>query len=324
MKIYSLGSATLDIFFIFENLNFLKNPNLIAEKNTVPEVFIDIGGGGLNSAFNFKNLGLETEAIIKLGKDFIGQMIEEKIRSKNISAKIIKTNGLSTFSLIFLNKNNGEKRIFVYRGAEIFNKKDIPLFSYSAYFLITGNTPLNVWLEAVRKIKRKNNFIGIIPSKNFLSKEVSRNILKLCNFISFNEEEAKFFLKKNFKSFNEKKLFYYLNKTLPQPEFKVITLGKKGAGLIYKNKLYRVEAFKKFKTVDTTGAGDCFTSTLFAFLIKNLNKINETNIKLALKLASINSAHNLKEIGAQTGIMKEKNLLKYRNSKLKISVEDIV
>lgn len=324
MKIYCVGSATLDIFFIFKQLDFFKTLKLLAEKNTVPEIFVDIGGGGLNSAFNFKNLNLKTEAIVKLGNDFIGKMIEEKIKIKKIPVRIIKTNGFSTFSVIFLSKNNGEKRIFVYRGSEIFDVKDIPIFSDSAYFLITGNTPLNIWQDIVKKIKRKNNFIAIIPSRNFLTKKFAKNVLNLCDFISFNEEEAKIFLGKNSKNMSEVELFQKLNKILPNSKFKIITFGKKGAYLIYKNKAYFVEAFKRFKTIDTTGAGDCFTSTLFAFLIKNLNKIDEVKIKTALKLASINSAHNLKEIGAQTGILKEKELLKYKNYDLKIKVKGIV
>ncbi len=324
MKVYCIGSATLDIFFIYENLDFLKNPKLISEKNQVPEIFIDLGGGGLNSAFNFKNLNLETQAIIKLGKDFIGRIIEEKIKIKKIPAKIIRTNGFSTFSVIFLNKNTGEKKIFVYRGDEIFNERDIPIFSNSAYFLITGSTSLNIWLNIVKKLRKKDNFIGIIPSRNFLSKKIAKDVLNYVDFVSLNEEEAKLFLGKNEKKVSKEDLCQSLKKILPNPIFKVVTFAEEGACLIYGNKIYFVEAFKRFKTIDTTGAGDCFTSTLFAFLVKYLNKIDEIKIKYALKFASINSAHNLKEIGAQTGILKEKDLLKYKNYNLKVLVKNIL
>lgn len=323
MKIYSIGSATLDIFFIFDNLDFLKNPKLISEKNQVPEIFVDIGGGALNTTYTFKNLNLDAEAIIKLGNDFIGKMIAHKIDEKRIPVKIIKTKGFSTFSVIFLNKNNGDKRIFVYRGNEIFNEKDIPIFTDAIYFITTGNTPSNIWKNIIEKLKKKNNFIGIVPSRNLISKKIAKYILNLCNFVVFNEEEAKIFLSKYYRNFSIKDLFTLLSKVLPNPSFKLITFGEKGANLIYKDKIYFVEAFKKYKIVDTTGAGDCFSSTLFAYIVKNLNNINEEKIKLALKLASINSAHNLKEIGAQTGILKEKELLKYKNYNLKISFDKI-
>lgn len=320
MKIICIGTAALDIFFIFKNLIFFKTPSLIKEKNNVSEILIDIGGGGLNSAFNLKNLNAEVETIVKLGNDFIGKIIEKKIEEKEIPAKILKIKGNSTLSVIFLNKNSGEKYIFTYRGEEIFEKKDIPQYKNSAYLISTGVTPIKVWGDIISLLKKHNNFVGILPSKYFLKNKTSKEILKKCDFIVVNEEEAKLILGKN------ENLLYFLrefNELFENVLIKIITFGKTGAFLIFKNKVIFVESLKRVKVVDTTGAGDCFASTAFGFVIEKLENLNEKVLVDILKLASINTAYNLREIGAQTGLLKKGKLLKLKNIFIKYKIYEL-
>jgi sugar/nucleoside kinase (ribokinase family) len=315
MKAYSIGTATLDVFFIFDDLVFLRNPNFLKEKNEVKNIFIDIGGGGLNFAYNFKNLGLNSTAIIKLGKDFVGKIIKNRIEEKNIDCIIRYTKGNSALSFIFLSKK-GEKYIFTYRGAEVFDKKDIIYDRNSAYLISTGNTSLETWLYVVNKLKKNNNIIGIVPSKHFLSKKEAIEILNKINFFTLNLEEAKILLKtkENDKIIIAKKLKDNFEKT----DIILLTLGEKGSILIKKENIYFSEAYRKFKTIDTTGAGDSYASTFFAILLKNDWRLEENVLFLALKLSAVNVAYNLREIGAQTGLLKEKDLIKFKNISLNI------
>jgi sugar/nucleoside kinase (ribokinase family) len=315
MKVYSIGTATLDVFFIFDDLVFLRNPNFLKEKNEVKNIFIDIGGGGLNFAYNFKNLGLNSTAIIKLGKDFVGKIIKNRIDEKNIDCIIRYTKGNSALSFIFLSKK-GEKYIFTYRGAEVFDKKDIIYDRNSAYLISTGNTSLETWLYVVNKLKKNNNIIGIVPSKYFLSKKEAIEILNKINFFTLNLEEAKILLKtkENDKIIIAKKLKDNFEKT----DIILLTLGEKGTILIKKENIYFSEAYRKFKTIDTTGAGDSYASTFFAILLKNNWRLEENVLFLGLKLSAVNVAYNLREIGAQTGLLKEKDLIKFKNISLNI------
>jgi sugar/nucleoside kinase (ribokinase family) len=315
MKVYSIGSATLDVFFIFDDLIFLKNPIFLKEKNEVKKIFIDIGGGGLNFAYNFKNLGLNSIAIIKLGKDFVGKIIKNRIDEKNIDCIIRYTKGNSALSFIFLSKK-GEKYIFTYRGAEVFNKNDIIYDRNSAYLISTGNTSLETWLYVVNKLKKNNNIIGIVPSKHFLSKKEAIEILNKINFFTLNLEEAKILLKtkENDEIIIAKKLKDKFKKT----DIILLTLGEKGTILIKKENIYLSEAYRKFKTIDTTGAGDSYASTFFSILLKNNWRLEENVLFLALKLSAVNVAYNLREIGAQTGLLKEKDLIKFKNISLNI------
>ncbi len=98
----------------------------------------------------------------------------------------------------------------------------------------------------------------------------------------------------------------------------LLTLGEKGTILIKKENIYLSEAYRKFKTIDTTGAGDSYASTFFSILLKNNWRLEENVLFLALKLSAVNVAYNLREIGAQTGLLKEKDLIKFKNISLNI------
>jgi ribokinase len=57
--------------------------------------------------------------------------------------------------------------------------------------------------------------------------------------------------------------------------------------------------------VDRTGAGDAFASTLTAALVKGMS------LEDALRWAPINSMSVVQEVGAQAGLLKEKQLLEW-------------
>lgn len=313
MKIYSVGTAALDIFFIFDNINFFKN---LKEKNDVNEYFVDIGGGGLNFAYNFQKLGLDSIAVVKIGNDFIGRIIKDKIKEKKIKAQIVTTKGDSSFSFIFLNKINGKKYIFTYRGDEIFKINDIPINSKNSYYISTGKTPVNTWKKIIIELKNHNNYLGINPSKYFLNNLKSVNYLRGIDFLNINFEEALIILKKNKKNKIEflKNFRDYLNFI----DYILITDSNHGAWLITKNKIYHSNVYRGVRIIDTTGAGDSFGSTIFAYLIKFKFKEDEEKLKLALKYATFTTIYNLTKIGAQTGILSISQLNKMKNKKLKI------
>lgn len=305
MKIYSVGTATLDIFFIVNNFNFLKNPK---EKNDIEDYFIDIGGGGLNFAYNFQKLDLNSIAIVKIGNDFLGRVIKKKIEEKKINAHIITSKGNSTLSCIFLNKTNGKKYIFTHRGDDIFKIKDIPITYNNAYYIATGRTNIDVWKKIIFKLKNNNNFIGVNPSKYFLENVKSNNYLRNIDFLNVNFYEATIIFAENIK--NKIIFLREFKKYLNFIKYILVTDSNKGAWFLTDDKIYHSPAYRKLKIIDTTGAGDSFGSTVFAYLVKNQFKDDENIFKLALKHASFTTFYNLTQIGAQTGILSLRKLNK--------------
>ncbi|GIW65667.1 MAG: hypothetical protein KatS3mg094_186 [Candidatus Parcubacteria bacterium] len=317
MKIYSIGTATLDIYFIFDDLRFyFKN---ISEKNDVKEYFADIGGGGLNFAYNFLKLNLDSTAIIKLGNDFISKFIKKVIEEKKIKSHIIYTRGNSSLSFIFLDKL-GNKYIFTHRGDEIFKLKEIPITQNNVYYVSTGQTSPQKWLKVFHLLKQNKNFIGVNPSKNFLFNLRGLKYFDFIDFLNINFYEANLMIK--YRVTNENKLNFLrtFRRKLNWIKYILITEDKNGSWLLTQDKIYHCETYKKLKIVDTTGAGDCFGSTFLGLLVKNNFDNSENKLKLYLKYATINTAFNLSKIGAQTGIIPLNKLEKYKNEKLKIKI----
>ena len=314
MKIYAIGTATLDIFFVSNNLDFLKN---LKEKNDIEGYFVDIGGGGLNFAYNFKKLGLDSTAIVKIGNDFVSKVIKKRIEEKGIKAHVITTRGNSSISFIFLNKTNGKKYIFTHRGDENFTFKDLPITKNNAYYISTGRTNINTWLKFFRHLKENNNFVGVNPSKYFLKNTRKIDCFNNIDFLNINYEEALLIINRNFKKID---LLKELRRKLNSVKYLLITDGSNGAWFLTRNNIYHSTIYEKLKVVDTTGAGDSFGSTVFAFLVKNKFKEEETVFKIALKYATFTTAHNLTKIGAQTGLLSLKELRKLKNKELKIII----
>jgi len=321
-KVYSIGTATLDIFFTFDNLNFFYDQKYLKEKNEAKSCFVDIGGGGLNFAYVFKKLGLKTQAIVKIGDDFVGKIIKKKVQEKNIPCNFVLTKGKSTLSFIFLDKK-GNKYIFTYRGQEIFKEKDIQIDSDAAYYIAPGKTSINVWNKIIKKLKNKDNIVGINPSSFFLTQDfnIVKQILNEVDFLVLNVEEMKLFISNKIK-INKDKIDINLIKTFRKlifmPKVIIITAGFKGSWILFRENIYFSEAYHKFKVIDTTGAGDSYGSTLFGFMVKKDFNIDENYLKKIAKYASINTASNLTKIGSQTGILSESHLKKFKYSKIKI------
>ncbi|MGC8982105.1 MAG: PfkB family carbohydrate kinase, partial [Minisyncoccia bacterium] len=131
-------------------------------------------------------------------------------------------------------------------------------------------------------------------------------------------DEAKMLLNKNFDGID---LCKKIREVLKDVDFISITFGQKGCSLITKDKIFLAPILKR-KIVDTTGAGDSFSTTLFSYLLsKNLD---EDYIKESIKKAIINTTYNLKSIGAQTGLLKKQKLEKLsKKVYLKIKTTDI-
>ncbi len=93
-KIFSIGSATEDIFILYEGAETLhlhlqkkERSFLLFEQGTkidVPTLHYATGGGATNAAVGFKRLGLDTEAFFKIGADVAGQFVYEEMLKEKV------------------------------------------------------------------------------------------------------------------------------------------------------------------------------------------------------------------------------------------------
>jgi sugar/nucleoside kinase (ribokinase family) len=87
------------------------------------------------------------------------------------------------------------------------------------------------------------------------------------------------------------------------PQIAVITNGRYGAYAYDGDKIYFQPTAKEIKRVNTTGVGDAFGSSFIAGL-----ELFKGDIKRAMNLAARNSASVVSHIGAQTGLLRKKDI----------------
>jgi sugar/nucleoside kinase (ribokinase family) len=349
MKVVTIGNATLDIGFKSGEFKSISNKKLLClatgSKFYVNDVYFNLGGGAINSAFTFAKLGLETDIYFKIGKDFIGRIIssmlknqiiqlqsEQQIERVKICAKIF--NNQSSFSVILL-PQNADRIILAYHSRDYYKweLKDFPKnIKDSFVFINTDETFAKTWKIYLQKLKNRNNFISLNPSKPFLrqgNKKGIMEILNLTDIVILNKEEAQLFLAK--KITNEKKLIKEFRKILIKPKILVITMGNRGIITVIdlrglnanrdgksKDFIFYSPGFKAEKIADGTGAGDAFGSAFCSYLIKhgltrnftlidteNKFRIDENDIKEAIRWGCANAVSVIENIGGQTGILTE-------------------
>src|SRR5699024_10249870 len=110
--VITIGSATIDAFIECDDANIVS----VNTKNCQNEFMAypygakmeingfktAVGGGGLNAASNFANLGFDTSAIFKIGEDFQAKNILSKMEQAgvDISNVIVREDESSGFSII--------------------------------------------------------------------------------------------------------------------------------------------------------------------------------------------------------------------------------
>ncbi len=312
--VISVGSATIDVYAnTHSELIKIKtehsSESLICypsgSKILMHNLNFITGGGGTNTAVSFARLGLKAAYLGNIGDDENGDLVMHQLIKDNV--KFIGTIGKrdqTNFSMI-LDSIEGDRTILVCKSASQkldwnkINKSKIN--SKWIYFSsLTGNA-----FKAAEKIAayayKKNIKIAFNPS-NYQAKQGQKELeglLKYTDLLVMNREEAALLTGLS-KTTELKKLLKALLDF--GPELVIITEGKKGANCCDGKHIYHIDGSKK-KPVETTGAGDAFTSTFLGAIIK------KKDISTCLKLAAANSASVINYSGAKEGLLEWDRLL---------------
>lgn len=343
--VITIGSATLDIFVESDGANIVSVNSLKKKTEFMSfpygaKVEIDgfsrnIGGGGINTAANFANLGLKTSTIIKLGNDEIAPVIENKMKHDKVdTSNIIHSKDYLTGLSIILVSFQGDRTVLAHRGAnstisedEIdFNKFKEAKWLYVAP--LAGDT--NKLLDKIADYAANNGINLAINAGSTAIKKGERyfnNILKTAKIVVMNKEEASMLTKIEVRpdtkdeKFSDAEIHPDVITMLKKLHCKddsivVITDGKYGVYSYDGKNFYHAPEFSA-KVVSTLGAGDAFSSTLVA----SVQKYGEDIIK-ALSYASVNAAAVIEKFGAQEGFLTfeeiEKRLAKHPEYKVRV------
>ncbi len=324
--IITIGSATMDVFVECEDANivsvftkdkkseFMSYP--YGAKVEISDFASQVGGGGVNTAVNFANLGYKTSAIFKIGDDIYSEGILSSFEGKNVDLSNISQKAkYSTGFSIILVSFQGDRTVLAHRGANAeLKKSDINFEAIKkARFLyvapLNGNSTkvlddiVNFANENEVRVCFNAGSTSIKKGFNYLKK-----ILENAHIVVMNKEEASLATDilvrpdtKDVKYSNEtihpdiKKMFNKLK--VRDYQIVVITDGGNGAYAYDGNDYYYCPVFDG-PVVSTLGAGDAFASTFCAALDKT-----KVDIGKSLQYASINSAGVVSIFGATQGLL---------------------
>jgi len=292
--VVTFGSAVVDVFVnteVAEKHGFMHYP--VGEKILIKYLKFDIGGAGTNTAVAFARLGFKTGCISELGGDENGKKIFDLLKKEKVKflGKIVK-NELSGYSVI-LDSRGGERTILTYKGAnDEISLSDIKRFKTKWLYL---SSLLGKSFETQKKLalilKRRGAKIAFNPSSYLIKNENLSPLLKICDILILNKEEAQMLIGK------KDNLLESLIKLGPKL---IVITDKDKKVIVYNGKKVFSIIPHKVRVIERTGAGDAFASGFVA------GQIAKKSIKYSLRLGLAESESVIRYFGAKNRLLKMK------------------
>lgn len=323
-KIITIGSATMDVFVECDEANIVsvctknKSSDFMSypygSKIDISTFSSNVGGGGINTACSFANLGFDTSAIFKMGNDIYSDGIIEFFKSHNVKLdNVIQKEDTSTGFSIILVSFQGDRTVLAHRGANAEIREEEINFEAikNADFIYIAplNGESNKVLEPIVNFAYENNTkICFNAGTTSIKKGFQHlnKILSSAHVVVMNKEEASMTTGIQVRPDTKTERFSHelihrdikqMLQTLKIKDYQVIVItdGNKGAYAYDGEKYYFCEPFPA-DVVSTLGAGDAFASTFCAAL-------SRTNLDIgkSLMYASVNSASVVSKFGATEG-----------------------
>lgn len=339
MKIISIGSSTKDVFFPVDGGLIMETPeDLEAQRKIAFELGAKyqladvrheaVGGCAANVACGLACLGIDSFCCTHVGNDQSGEWIKNELKQKGVKADLIQTdkNCQSDLSFILDHLPSGDKIIFSDRDSnerlEIL-PEEIKKIGSEWIFVssLNGNKQEN-WENKLDKIlrlvKEENLKLVFNPGQKNIKKDPKKVILAAgqSQILIINKDEAieimASLMQSSNNELNDEK---FLIKKIREIGIKmvIITDGICGAWGFDGEQILHVDALVK-EAVDTTGAGDAFTSGFLAAHLKG------KNLEESLKWGIINSSNSVTEYGGQKGLLTQKEI---ENLLSQVSVEKL-
>ena len=332
-KIICVGSASKDIFFptaegvVTETPDDLMCQKKIAfelgAKYKIDERHEALGGVAANVASGLARLGLEVSCYSYIGDDYISQWIADQLKNNGVETDLIVNvkDCLSDLSAIVVDKNSGERVIFTNQPANK-NLEVVPEKLEKAEWIFLGDLHGD-WekhLEKIFSLAKENN---IKIANNPRQINIHENAKKVLEFISksdlivLNKDESIEVLSAGEEKFSSDELNSeeFLVKKLHSlgPKIVAVTDGMRGSWATDGEKVIHAPAIG-VKAVETTGAGDAYSSGFFAAYLKG------KDLEECLKWGVANSGSSVQFFGAIEGLLKESEIVKMADE---VEIEEI-
>ncbi len=309
--IVTIGTATVDIVLKTKETRFSPKGALcfpLAAKVEIDDYLISSGGGATNTAVSFSRLGLKTGSVFEIGKDLFAEQIKRELEKEKIKLFLSRNKTLATASSVIVVAANGERTIFVHRGAaNDLRLKEIPLKRLQAkwVYLAPGGIEIRTIHRLISYCQRNKIKVALNPSRHLIeAKKDIQRILQQVDVLILNTEEADYLASGSPRK--EKAVFAKLARMVKG--VLVVTNGPKGLKVSDGTRLWTAGIYKNRKVIDRLGAGDAFGAGFVAGLIQTRENCSKgicasKNIEYAIRLGSANATSMVESLGAKTGIL---------------------
>ena len=321
-KILCLGSAGKDIFFPTDEGKIIDTPeDITAQKKIAFELGAKIkvkdrheslGGCAANIATALSKLGVESVCVSTVGGDATGDWICEELKKNKVGADLISVekDKKSDMSAIIVDAKSADRVIFTSRTSSGELKLEAEKTKIADWFFVSDIH--GKWEESLEKIfelaKAENKKVAFNPREAGIQEDAAEIIeaIGLCEVVFVNKDEAIEIVSHMEKEIDPKNLNdekFLLEKLFSlEPKMVALTDGLRGAWAYDgKNVLY-VPA-QKVPAVDSTGAGDSFSSGFLAAYIKG------KDMGECLQWGIVLSSSVVQHYGAIEGLLKEEEIL---------------
>ena len=184
-KILTIGGATKDIFFTYQQAQMLhlvlyegRRSFLIFEdgkKVEIEALEYHSGGGATNTAVGLSRLGHTVSTFFKIGHDQEGAFIIKSLQDDHVNTEpVIVTDSAPTATSCIIPTESGNRVAMVYRGANLtINQQEIPenKIKESDMIYITSlcGESGKLLLPIVQLAKEQNKIIGVNPGTRQLT-----------------------------------------------------------------------------------------------------------------------------------------------------------
>lgn len=318
MKILCIGSVTKDIFFPTSEGIILDTPeDILSQKKIAFELgakyhitqrFETLGGCPANVASGISRLGEKAFCLAVAGDDTTGQWIRNELIKQDVDAEnVYQLEGImSDLSAIVVDSNSGERTIFSNHSAsgclEI-DKSKIQGFDWIFIGDLSGSWEKNL-AEIISASEEHGMPIAFNPRQKNIAEnpEVVLDSLEKCAIFVVNKDESMELLSSGENALTTEELEdeYFLLEQLKSKTGGIVAItdGLRGAWATDGENSLHVEAIPQ-NALDTTGAGDAFTSGFFSAHIKG------NDLETCLRWGIANSSSSVTEYGGQAGLLDE-------------------
>jgi len=302
--IVGIGNAIVDLISEVDDL-YLKENNInkgtmsLVDHNIIDKIINEkkiiktISGGSVaNSIVCIAQQNFKTAFIGKVNQDELGKKFAEGLKKENVDFKITETLvDKHTARCLILVSSDAERTMNTYLGiSQELSEQDIEMnmiedssIMYLEGYLWDLESAKIAIKKSIETAKRSGTIVAFSISDAFCVDRFREEFLDLINnsadIIFANELEIKSLFKTD-----------SLDKALKNCQIAgkifAVTLGDKGAKIIYKSNIVNIKAEIVENLVDTTGAGDLFAAGFLSEYMKsqNLELCGKEGVKMASKI----------------------------------------